>query len=55
MSRLQHEIEGRTAKWAAFQFITIGLALLKGSWGAMAFALILPLGLWCWVHLVEEK
>ncbi len=45
----------RHPAYAAVQLITIGLALLNGSWVALTCALFLCLGLWCWVHLVEEE
>jgi protein-S-isoprenylcysteine O-methyltransferase Ste14 len=54
---VNHEIYNilRHPAYAAVQFITFGLALLNGSWGALACALIFTLGLWGWVHMVEEK
>jgi protein-S-isoprenylcysteine O-methyltransferase Ste14 len=33
----------------------VGLALLNGNANAIAFAILLPLGLTGWIHLVEEK
>jgi protein-S-isoprenylcysteine O-methyltransferase Ste14 len=45
----------RHPAYAAVLFIAFGLALLNGSWVALACALILAFGLWGWVHLVEEK
>jgi protein-S-isoprenylcysteine O-methyltransferase Ste14 len=44
----------RHPAYAAVECIALGLALLNGSWLALACALIFPLGLWGWVHLVEE-
>lgn len=35
--------------------IAFGLALLNGTWTALAGALIYALVLWGWVTLVEEK
>jgi len=35
--------------------VGIGLALLNGNANALAFALLLPLGLFGWIRLVEEK
>jgi len=35
--------------------IVIGLALLNGNANALAFALLMPLGLFGWIRLVEEK
>lgn len=35
--------------------VIIGLCLLNGSWPALFFALLSPLGLTGWVRLVEEK
>jgi protein-S-isoprenylcysteine O-methyltransferase Ste14 len=35
--------------------IILGLCLLNGTWQALIFALIAPLGLTGWVRLVEEK
>lgn len=45
----------RHPAYAAVQCITFGLALLDGSWLALACALIFSLGLWGWLRLVEEK
>jgi protein-S-isoprenylcysteine O-methyltransferase Ste14 len=45
----------RHPAYAAVQFIAFGLALLNGSWAALAGALFFLLGLWGWVGLVEEK
>jgi protein-S-isoprenylcysteine O-methyltransferase Ste14 len=45
----------RHPAYAAAQCIAFGLALLNGSWFALACALIFTLGLWSWVRLVEEK
>jgi protein-S-isoprenylcysteine O-methyltransferase Ste14 len=45
----------RHPAYAAAQRIAFGLALLNGGWFALACALIFALGLWGWVHLVEEK
>ena len=45
----------RHPAYAAVQCIAFGLALLNGSWSALACALILSLGLWGWVRLVEEN
>ena len=45
----------RHPAYAAVQFIAFGLAFLNGSWAALASALLFLLGLWGWVHLVEEK
>jgi protein-S-isoprenylcysteine O-methyltransferase Ste14 len=45
----------RHPAYAAAQCIAFGLALLNGNWSALACALIFALGLWGWVHLVEEK
>ncbi len=45
----------RHPAYAALQFIAFGLALLDGSWAALAGALAFSLGLWGWVRLVEEK
>ena len=33
----------------------IGLALLNGNANAIAFAILMPLGLTSWIRLVEEK
>jgi protein-S-isoprenylcysteine O-methyltransferase Ste14 len=35
--------------------VILGLCLLNGTWQALIFALIAPLGLTGWVRLVEEK
>jgi protein-S-isoprenylcysteine O-methyltransferase Ste14 len=35
--------------------VGIGLALLNGNANAIAFAILMPLGLTGWIHLVEEK
>jgi protein-S-isoprenylcysteine O-methyltransferase Ste14 len=35
--------------------VGIGLALLNGNANALAFAILLPLGLFGWIRLVEEK
>ncbi len=35
--------------------IGIGLALLNGNANALAFAILMPLGLFGWIRLVEEK
>jgi protein-S-isoprenylcysteine O-methyltransferase Ste14 len=45
----------RHPAYAAVLFLAFGLALLNGSWVALAGALIFLLGLWGWVRLVEEK
>ncbi len=45
----------RHPAYAAVQLIAFGLALLNGSWVAIAGALIFSLSLWGWVRLVEEK
>ncbi len=45
----------RHPAYAAVQCLAFGLALLNGNWSALACALIFSLGLWGWVHLVEEK
>ncbi len=45
----------RHPAYAAVQLIVYGLALLNGSWVALTCALIFSLGLWGWVHQVEEK
>ncbi len=45
----------RHPAYAAVQFLAFGLALLNGSWVALACALVFVLGLWGWVRLVEEK
>lgn len=45
----------RHPAYTAAQCIAFGLALLNGSWLALACALIFPLGLWGWVRLVEEN
>ena len=57
-SRLvDHEIYDilRHPAYGAAQRIALGLALLNGTWFALTCALIFMLGLWGWVHLVEEK
>ncbi len=46
---LRHPIYGAAVR------ISLGLALLNGSWFALTLALILSLFLWGWVRLVEEK
>jgi protein-S-isoprenylcysteine O-methyltransferase Ste14 len=46
---LRHPIYG------AAQRVAIGLAFLNGTWFALTLSLILALGLWGWVRLVEEK
>jgi len=35
--------------------VGIGLALLNGNANAIAFAILMPLGLTGWIRLVEEK
>lgn len=35
--------------------VIIGLALLNGNANSIAFIFFAPLGLFSWVHLVEEK
>jgi protein-S-isoprenylcysteine O-methyltransferase Ste14 len=45
----------RHPAYAALQWIAFGLALLNGNWFALACAMIFSLGLWGWVHFVEEK
>jgi protein-S-isoprenylcysteine O-methyltransferase Ste14 len=45
----------RHPAYGAAQRIALGLALLNGTWFALICALIFMLGLWGWVHLVEEK
>ena len=45
----------RHPAYAAVLVIAFGLALLNGSWAALACALNFSLGLWGWVRLVEEK
>jgi protein-S-isoprenylcysteine O-methyltransferase Ste14 len=54
---VEHKIYNvlRHPAYAAAQRIAFGLSLLNGSWFALACALIFALGLWGWVHLVEEK
>jgi protein-S-isoprenylcysteine O-methyltransferase Ste14 len=45
----------RHPAYSALQLIAFGLALLNGNWFALACALIFAIGLWAWVHLVEES
>ncbi len=45
----------RHPAYTAAQCIAFGLALLNGSWLALACALIFPFGLLGWVRLVEEN
>jgi protein-S-isoprenylcysteine O-methyltransferase Ste14 len=45
----------RHPAYSAVQQIAFGLALLNGSWPALACALLFALALWSWVRLVEEK
>jgi protein-S-isoprenylcysteine O-methyltransferase Ste14 len=45
----------RHPAYSAVEGITFGLALLNGSWFALACALLFSCGLWGWVHLVEEN
>ncbi|MDR3575536.1 MAG: isoprenylcysteine carboxylmethyltransferase family protein [Anaerolineaceae bacterium] len=45
----------RHPAYSGAQFIAFGLALLNGNWFALACAVFFALGLWAWVHLVEEK
>jgi protein-S-isoprenylcysteine O-methyltransferase Ste14 len=45
----------RHPAYAAVQCIAFRLALLNGNWLALACSLIFLLGLWGWVHLVEEN
>ncbi len=45
----------RHPAYAAVLCLAFGLALLNGSWAALAGAVVLLLGLWGWVRLVEEK
>ncbi len=45
----------RHPAYAAVLLIVFGLALLNGSWAALACAMIFLLGLWGWVRLVEEQ
>jgi protein-S-isoprenylcysteine O-methyltransferase Ste14 len=45
----------RHPAYGAAQRIALGLACLNGTWFALTLALIFMLGLWGWVHLVEEK
>ncbi len=45
----------RHPAYAAVQWLAFGLALLNGGLDALACALVFALGLWAWVHFVEEK
>jgi protein-S-isoprenylcysteine O-methyltransferase Ste14 len=45
----------RHPAYAAVLCIAFGLALINGSWTALASALLLSLGFWGWVRLVEEN
>ncbi len=45
----------RHPAYAGLRCMAIGLALLNGNWYAYVCALIFALGLWAWVHWVEEK
>ena len=45
----------RHPAYAAVQCIAFGLALLNGSWLALACAFFFSMGLWGWLRLVEEK
>lgn len=45
----------RHPAYAAVQCIAYGVALLSGSWLALACAFIFTLGLWGWLRLFEEK
>ena len=41
--------------YASILRVSIGLALLNGNANAIAFAILVPLGLASWIRLVEEK
>lgn len=45
----------RHPAYCAVLCLGFGLALLNGSWSALAGALMFSFGLWVWVHWVEEK
>jgi protein-S-isoprenylcysteine O-methyltransferase Ste14 len=45
----------RHPAYGAAQRIALGLALLNGNWLALTCAVTFMLGLWGWVHVVEEK
>ncbi len=45
----------RHPAYSAVQYFALGLALLNGNWFALLCALLFALGLWGWVHLVEEQ
>lgn len=41
--------------YASALWVITGLCLLNGTWQALVFALLAPLGLFGWVRLVEER
>ncbi|MFZ5879716.1 MAG: methyltransferase family protein [Chloroflexota bacterium] len=54
---VDHAIYGviRHPVYAAALWISFGLALVNGSWFGPVLAVIVALGMWGWVRLVEEK